>query len=281
MGPSAIRIAGLNDHLRGLGHQVQDLGNLHVTVPESHPADGAKRRFMAEVSQVCTQLCSKVVRMMKEDTVPVILGGDHSISIGSIAGVARYYRSKKSRIGLIWMDAHGDMNTPETSPSGNIHGMPLAATLGYGPDALSAVGRFKRKALPENTVLIGARDLDLLEREAIRKSGIRVFSMRDIDELGMRVVMKEAIRIASHDTVGFHVSLDLDLLDPSEAPGVGTPVPGGITYRESHLAMETIADSGRMLAFDVVEVNPVLDERNRTAQVAVGLCASVFGKKIL
>ncbi len=281
MGPSAIRIAGLNDRLRELGYQVQDLGNLHVSVPETHPIGETKQRFMTEVSQVCSQLSSQIVGMMKEETIPVILGGDHSISIGSIAGVSKYYRSKKKRIGLIWMDAHGDMNTPETSHSGNIHGMPLAATLGYGPDALTAVGQFKQKVLPENTVLIGARDLDPLEKEMIRQSNIHVFTMREIDEIGMRGVMEKAIAIASEGTEGFHVSLDLDLLDPSEAPGVGTPAWGGITYRESHLAMEIIADSEKMLAFDIVEVNPILDERNSTAQLAVELCASVFGKKIL
>ncbi|MBI2821527.1 MAG: arginase [Acidobacteria bacterium] len=281
MGPSAIRIAGLNDRLRELGYQVQDLGNLHVSVPESHPIGETKQRFMNEVSQVCSQLCTQVVGIMKQETVPVILGGDHSISIGSIAGVARYFRSKRKRIGLIWMDAHGDMNTPETSASGNIHGMPLAATLGYGPEALSAVGQFRHKVQPQDTVLIGVRDLDPLEKEMIRQSGIHVFTMREIDEMGMRRVMEHAIKVAADGTAGFHVSLDLDLLDPSEAPGVGTPVWGGITYRESHLAMEIIADSEKMLAFDIVEVNPVLDERNSTAQLAVELCASVFGKKIL
>jgi arginase len=281
MGPSAIRIAGLNDRLRDLGYQVQDLGNLPVSIPETHPIGETKQRFMAEVCQVCSQLSTKIISMMKEETIPVILGGDHSISIGSIAGVARYYRSKRKRIGLIWMDAHGDMNTPKTSPSGNIHGMPLAATLGYGPDALTAVGQFKQKVLPDNTVLIGARDLDPLEKEMIRQSNIHVFTMREIDEIGMRGVMQKAVGIASDGTEGFHVSLDLDLLDPSAAPGVGTPVAGGITYRESHLAMEIIADSEKMLAFDIVEVNPILDERNRTARLAVELCASVFGKKIL
>ncbi|MBI4456883.1 MAG: arginase [Acidobacteria bacterium] len=281
MGPSAIRIAGLNDRLRELGYLVQDLGNLQVSVPETHPIGETKQRFMSEVSQVCSELCTKVVSMMKEETIPVILGGDHSISIGSIAGVARYYRDQKKKIGLIWMDAHGDMNTPEISASGNIHGMPLAATLGYGPDALTAVGRFKQKVRPKNTVLIGARDLDPLEKEMIRQSNIQVFTMREIDEIGMRRVMEKAIEIVSDGTAGFHVSLDLDLLDPSEAPGVGTPVRGGITYRESHLAMEIISDSEKILAFDIVEVNPILDERNATAQVAVELCASVFGKKIL
>ncbi|HEY2933170.1 MAG TPA: arginase [Acidobacteriota bacterium] len=281
MGPSAIRIAGLNERLRDLGYAVQDLGNLHVSVPETHPVGETKQRFMAEVSEVCAHLCEKVVAMMRDGTTPVILGGDHSISIGSIAGVSKYYRQKNERIGLIWMDAHGDMNTPETSPTGNIHGMPLAAILGYGPDALSAIGDFKEKARPQNTVLIGARDLDPLEREMIRNSKIHVFTMREIDEIGMRGVMEKAITLASEGTAGFHVSLDLDLLDPTEAPGVGTPVWGGITYRESHLAMEILADSGRMLAFDIVEVNPILDERNATAQLAVELCASVFGKKIL
>ncbi|MBI3940049.1 MAG: arginase [Acidobacteria bacterium] len=281
MGPSAIRIAGLNDRLRQLGHSVQDLGNLHVSVPESHPPGEIRQRFMKEVSQVCGQLCRRIVSMMREETIPVILGGDHSISIGSVAGVAKYFRARKKKIGLIWMDAHGDMNTPETSPSGNIHGMPLAAILGYGPDALSAVGQFKQKVQPAHTALVGVRDLDPLEKETIRRSGIHVFTMRNIDEIGMRGVMQRAIEVASEDTAGFHVSLDLDFLDPSGAPGVGTPVPGGVTRRESHLAMEIIADSDKMLAFDIVEVNPILDERNSTARMAAELCASVFGKKIL
>ena len=190
MGPSAIRIAGLNERLRVLGYEVRDLGNLTVSVPETHPPADTRHSFMKEISEVCGRLCTRVTAMMREDTIPVVLGGDHSISMGSIAGVARHYRLKRKKIGLIWMDAHGDMNTPETSPSGNIHGMPLAATLGYGPDALAAVGGFKGKTAPENTALIGVRDLDPQERERVRSSGIHVFTMRDIDERGMRPVME-------------------------------------------------------------------------------------------
>ncbi len=213
---------------------------------------------------------------------PVILGGDHSVAAGSVSGVAEYYRRKQQKIGLIWIDAHSDFNTPETSPSGNVHGMPLAALLGLGPDPLKNICGFSPKVLPENTVLIGVRDIDATEKENIKRAGLtEVYTMRDIDERGMRTVMEEALRAAGRGTAGYHVSLDMDWIDPEDAPGVGTPVRGGATYREAHLAMEIIADHGRMLSLEVVEVNPVIDEHNRTADLAVELISSAFGKKIL
>jgi arginase len=213
---------------------------------------------------------------------PVILGGDHSVAAGSVSGVAEYYRRQNQKIGLIWIDAHSDLNTPESSPSGNVHGMPLAALLGLGPDSLKNICGFSPKVFPENTVLIGVRDIDATEKENIKRVGLaEVYTMRDIDERGMRTVMEEALRAAGRGTAGYHVSLDMDWIDPEDAPGVGTPVRGGSTYREAHLAMEIIADHGRMLSLEVVEVNPVIDEHNRTADLAVELISSAFGKKIL
>jgi arginase len=213
---------------------------------------------------------------------PLVLGGDHSLAAGSIAGVAEFYRRKGEKIGVLWIDAHSDINTPETSPSGNVHGMPLAALLGLGPAALSDIFGYAPKIAAENTVLIGVRDIDAAERENIRRAGVaEVYTMRDIDERGMRTVMEEALRAAGCGTAGYHVSLDMDWIDPEDAPGVGTPVRGGATYREAHLAMEIIADHGRLLSMEIVEVNPVIDEHNRTAELAVELACSAFGKKIL
>ena len=212
---------------------------------------------------------------------PLLLGGDHSLAAGSVSGVAEFYRRKGEKIGVVWIDAHSDINTPDTSPSGNVHGMPLAALLGMGPDALTKISGDAPKILAENTVLIGVREIDAAERENIRRAGIAVYTMRDIDERGMRTVMEEALRAAGRGTAGYHVSIDMDWIDPEDAPGVGTPVRGGATYREAHLAMEIIADHGRLLSFEIVEVNPVIDEHNRTADLAVELACSAFGKKIL
>ncbi len=214
---------------------------------------------------------------------PLILGGDHSLAAGSVSGVAEFYRRQGQKIGVIWIDAHSDINTPDTSPSGNVHGMPLAALLGLGPDTAGARSlAFRPRLPPENTVLVGVRDVDAAERENIRRAGMaEVYTMRDIDERGMRTVMEEALRAAGRGTAGYHVSLDMDWIDPEDAPGVGTPVRGGATYREAHLAMEILADHGRMFSFEIVEVNPVIDEHNRTADLAVELACSAFGKKIL
>jgi arginase len=223
-----------------------------------------------------------VIKTLEEGATPVILGGDHSVAAGSVSGVAEFHRRKGQKIGLIWIDAHSDINTPETSPSGNVHGMPLAALLGLGPRELSDIYDFSPKVDPDNVVLIGVRDIDITEKENIKRAGItEVYTMRDIDERGMRTVMEEALRAAGRGTAGYHVSLDMDWIDPEDAPGVGTPVRGGATYREAHLAMEILADHGRMLSFEIVEVNPVIDEHNRTAHLAVELISSAFGKKIL
>jgi arginase len=226
-------------------------------------------------------LAARVHGAMAHGFVPVVLGGDHSVAVGTVTGVAQYFREREQCVGLIWLDAHADMNTPETSPSGNIHGMPLACILGLGLDALADLAGFRPKVLPKNTVIVGLRDVDMTERPHVRESGVRAFTMRDIDERGLRAVMEEAIRIACDGTVGFHCSLDMDFVDPKDAPGVGTPIRGGATYREAHLAMEMICDSRNMTSIEVVEVNPVLDEANRTADLAVELIMSGLGKRIL
>jgi arginase len=282
MGPSAVRVAGLEARLEALGHEVNDSGNIAVAVAETRHAGEQNARYLNEITETCTHAADAVLRSLEEGMTPVVLGGDHSVAAGTVSGVAEFYRRENKKIGLIWIDAHSDINTPETSPSGNVHGMPLAALLGLGPESLANIFGFSPKIAPENTVLIGVRDIDATEKENIRRAGItEVYTMRDIDERGMRTVMEEALRAAGRGTAGYHVSLDMDWIDPEDAPGVGTPVRGGATYREAHLAMEIIADHGRMLSFEIVEVNPVIDERNRTADLAVELISSAFGKKIL
>jgi arginase len=213
--------------------------------------------------------------------VPVVLGGDHSIAVGTTAGVASYMHKHSKRVGMIWLDAHGDMNTPESSPSGNVHGMPLASIMGYGPPELTELAGIKPMVEPRNVALVGIRDLDARERRLVKESGVRIFTMRDIDERGMREVMTEALRVASEDTAGVSVSLDMDFVDPSDAPGVGTPVRGGVTYREAHLALEMLADSRAMVSLELVEINPVIDLHNTTALLGVELLLSGLGKKIL
>ncbi|QQE78493.1 arginase [Alicyclobacillus sp. SO9] len=277
MGPSAIRYAGLEEKLEALGHDVEDLGNIPVPTPEMHRVTNDKLKYLDEVTAVCTALSKEVNNVVKEGFTPIILGGDHSISIGSIAGIA----SSQSSFGVIWFDAHGDMNTDTTTPSGNIHGMPLAVNLGMGHPSLVELGGFAPKIKPENVVLVGARSIDEHEADLIRKSGITVYSMAEIDKRGMGPVMEEAIKIASEGTSGIHLSLDLDALDPMFVPGVGTPVNGGVTYREGHLAMELLAASKQLMSVDVVEVNPILDRENRTAVMAVELVESLFGKTVM
>jgi arginase len=281
MGPSAVRVAGLEARLEALGHIVEDGGNVAVAIAEQKKVGDQHAKYLKEITATCTKSADLVLKALESDHVPLVLGGDHSVAAGTVAGVAEFYRRKEQKIGLIWIDAHSDINTPDSSPSGNVHGMPLAAIMGLGPAELGNIYNFSPKVHPENCVLVGVRDIDAIEKENIRKAGIEVFTMRDIDERGMRVVIEEALRIAGRDTVGYHVSLDMDWIDPEDAPGVGTPVRGGATYREAHLAMEIIADHGRMLSFEIVEVNPVIDEHNRTAMLAVELAASAFGKKIL
>jgi arginase len=281
MGPSALRVAGLQARLKQLGHQVEDIGNIPVKQAEEMPVGEKRAKYMAEIAETCKDLAEIVQKCLEEDFVPLVLGGDHSIAAGAVSGVAAHFRKEKKQIGYIWLDAHGDMNTPESSPSGNVHGMPLAAVMGYGAPELVDLLGFKPKVEPQNIVLVGVRDLDLQERRLVKKSGVRVFTMRDIDERGMREVMADALKYATDDTDGISVSLDMDFVDPSDAPGVGTPVRGGVTYREAHLAMEMIADSDAMASMEVVEINPVIDEHNRTALLGVELILSGLGQKIL
>ena len=283
MGPSALRAAGLQAKLEALGYQVTDRGNVAVAVAETKDRGDKRARFLAEIAKSAEITAKCVQEALAHGATPVVLGGDHSVAAGTVAGVANYFRAHQNpqkRIGLIWMDAHSDINTPETSPSGNVHGMPVAALLGMEPGALRDLLSWSPKVLPKNTVLIGIRDVDETERENIRQAGVTVYTMRDIDELGLRTVMERAIPIAAEGTAGYHVSVDMDWVDPEDAPGVGTAVRGGATYREAHLAMEILADHGGMLSFELVEVNPILDEHNRTAELAVQLLCSAFGKKI-
>lgn len=281
MGPSALRIAGVTGRLERLGYEVVDLGNLPVRIPESADPGDPSARFLDEIAAVNRALAERVREILDEGAVPLVLGGDHSISIGSIAGAADWARAGGEDIGLLWFDAHADMNTPVTTPSGNIHGMPLAAALGYGDSALVEIAGFSPKVRPEKTVLIGARDIDREEGETVRDSGVRVFTMREIDEDGIVPVLEEALAIASEGTRGFWVSWDMDFVDPNYAPGVGTPVKGGVNYREGHLALEIVSDTDGMVGMDCVEVNPILDERNRTGQLGTELVLSAFGKSIL
>jgi arginase len=281
MGPSAVRVAGLEARLEEIGHVVEDAGNIVVAIPEQKKQGDVRAKYLKEIAATCSKHAELVLKTLESGKVPLALGGDHSVAAGTVAGVAEFYRRQNQKIGLIWIDAHTDINTPETSPSGNVHGMPLAATMGLGPSELSNIFNFSPKVSPENCVLVGVRDIDAIEKANVRRAGIQVLTMRDIDERGMRTVMEEALRFAGRGTAGYHVSLDMDWIDPEDAPGVGTPVRGGATYREAHLAMEIIADHGRMLSFEIVEVNPVIDEHNRTADLAVELALSAFGKKIL
>ncbi|MGB2898344.1 MAG: arginase [Candidatus Acidiferrum sp.] len=281
MGPSALRGAGLQTSIKKLGLQVEDIGNLSVKQPEEMPIGEKRAKYMQEIAETCGDVAAAAEKALSEGFLPLVLGGDHSIAAGVAAGVANHFRKEKKQIGYLWLDAHGDMNTPESSPSGNVHGMPLAAIMGYGAPELVDLLGFKPKAEPGNIVIVGARDLDAQERKIVKKSGIHVFTMRDIDERGMREVMSDALKYAMDDTAGIAVSLDMDFVDPSDAPGVGTPVRGGVTYREAHLAMEMIADTESMVSLEVVEINPILDEHNRTALLGVELVLSGLGQKIL
>ena len=281
MGPSALRLAGLDDRVASLGYRVCDLGNVEVEQPEATPIGPSRARYLMQIASTCTRLAGMVESAMASGDMPLVLGGDHSIAIGTISGVAQHFRKADRKLGLVWVDAHADMNTPDSSPSGNIHGMPLACCLGIGPEELTRIFDFAPKIDPANVVLVGIRDVDILERNFVKGTGVRAFTMRDIDELGMRAVMKNAVEIASNGTAGIHMSFDMDAVDPREAPGVGTPVRGGLTYREAHLAMELLCDSGKMVSMEIVEVNPVLDEANRTAILGVELVMSALGKRIL
>ena len=268
MGPSAVRDADLNERLLQLGYEVIDEGNIVVRNQEMMQITDRRLKYLPEIATACRKLADRVEAALEEDAIPLILGGDHSIAIDSVSGLASFHRKRGNKVGVIWFDAHGDMNTPETSPSGNIHGMPFAVILDHGAQVLTQIGGFSPKVDPEEAV-------------TRKNSGIRVVTMRELDERGMSAVMDEAIWWASRRTVGFHVSMDMDFVDPYYAPGVGTPVQGGPTYRESHLVMEKIADSGKLLSFELAEVNPVLDVANRTAELGVQLISSAFGKKIM
>lgn len=281
MGPSALRVAGLQARLKQLGYQVEDIGNISVKQPEEQHYGDKRAKYLNEIAETCQGLAETVEKTLSEEMMPIVLGGDHSIAAGSVAGVASFFRKQSKRVGLIWLDAHGDVNTPESSPSGNVHGMPLASIMGYGAPELTELCNFKPKIEPQNVVMVGIRELDTKERQLVKKSGVHVFTMREIDERGMRDVMAEALRFATDDTNGIAVSLDMDFLDPTEAPGVGTPVRGGVTYREAHLALEMIADSHALVSFELVEINPVVDLHNKTAILGVELALSGLGKKIL
>jgi arginase len=275
MGPSAIRYAGLQEHLQRLGYAVHDCGNLDVPVVEEVTEREPNARYVEAVAEVCNRIYQEILTCMAEDDFAIVLGGDHSISIGSIAAMAR-----RQPTGVIWVDAHGDFNTPETSPSGNVHGMPVAALIGQGALSLVNVGYAGAKLQPSQIVMIGVRDLDPEERARLAESHISVFTMTEIDEHGIAEVTRRALdRLNFMDVL--HVSLDMDALDPEDAPGVGTPVRGGISYREAHLLMEILAHSGKVRSLDIVEINPILDERNQTAETAVALAASLLGKRIL
>src|SRR3954466_5342398 len=282
MGPSAFRIAGLDEQLTTLGLTIVDKGDLVTPIPETRPERNERKKYIADIAKVCDKLYQCALESLEEGALPVVLGGDHSLAAGSVAAAAAWARRDgERRIGLLWIDAHGDMNTPATSPSGNVHGMPLAALLGPQPHELSRIGGFQPTVLPEHTVLIGVRNLDAREKELVRASGVHVFTMKDIDRQGIATVVEQAVALASNGTAGVHVSFDMDVCDPSIAPGVGTPVKGGLDYREAHMVMEIVADSGLLMSLDLVEVNPTLDIRNTTAELGVELALSALGQKIL
>ena len=282
MGPNTIRYAALearfslDEQLRQLGYTVLDEGNLVVAPPENSSMNNSHLRNLKPILDVCERLATVVEHACGPDDFPVVLGGDHSLALGSVTGVVK----ARGPIGLLWIDAHGDFNTDQTTPSGNIHGMPLAALAGLGDERLVYLGGFSPKVSPAHIAIVGARDLDIGERELLRQSHVHVFTMKDIDLRGLPATITEALEITTSGTNGVHVSFDMDVIDPLEAPGVGTRVAGGMTYREAHLAMELIADSGKLTSLDIAEVNPVLDQENRTARLAVELILSALGKRI-
>jgi arginase len=281
MGPSAFRIAGIGDRMAALGRTVVDKGDLAAPIPETQRPTDAKKKYILEIAKVCQRLYERTSKSLDEGALPVVLGGDHSLATGSVAASADWLRRTVSKpLGLIWVDAHGDMNTPATTGSGNVHGMPLAALLGQEPIELASIGSTP-SVLPDNTVLVGIRNLDEREKEQIRASGVHVFTMKDIDRHGIANVAERALALAARGTGGIHVSFDMDVCDPTVAPGVGTPVKGGFDYREAHMIMELVADSGQLVALDLVEVNPTLDIRNTTAEFGSELALSALGKRIL
>ena len=281
MGPSAIRIAGVAQRLAELGHKVVDEGDIVIKNMEELKVGNERARYLPEIARASAIIARKTERIMGLSHFPLLLGGDHSIAVGTISGIAAFARGQGARVGVLWIDAHGDINTPDTSPSGNIHGMPLAVVLGYGPPELTSIGGPPPKVDPANVALVGIRSLDAGEKKRLKETGVQVHTMADIDRHGVHRVMKKAISQATDGTDFVHVSMDLDAVDPAVAPGVGTPVKGGLDYREAHLVMELIADSGVMSSLELVEVNPILDQHNASAEFAVELVQSAFGKKIL
>ncbi len=281
MGPSAIRIAGLGERLAALGCDVSDQGDIAAPSPETHDPRDPTKKFVREIARVCQDLYLQAFQAHRDGALPIVLGGDHSLAAGSVGASADFAAAEQRTIGLIWVDAHGDMNTPATTGSGNVHGMPLAALLGDEPAELATIGHGAPKVRPETTVLLGVRNLDDLEKQRIRDSRVHVFTMRDIDREGIAVIMARALELAGAGTMGVHVSFDLDVCDPAIAPGVGTPVKGGLNYREAHYVMEAVAESGRLMALDLVEVNPILDAQNQTATLATELALSSMGMRII
>ena len=281
MGPSALRIGGLVAKLVRLGYEVRDQGDLPAPAAEESAFGDPRAKFLTAIGQVCGEVCARVERALDAGHLPLVVGGDHSIAMGTVSGVVSHHRKRDAEIGLMWVDAHADMNTPESSPSGNVHGMPLRVLLGQGPSSLVDLGGTGPKVRPEKVALIGIRDLDRREREVVAESGVHVFTMKEVDRYGMSEVAFRALEAVNDETDGFHLSLDLDSVDPQYAPGVGTPVPGGLTFREAHLLMELIADNGGLCSMEVVEHNPTLDHANKTAELGVNLVQSALGRQIL
>ena len=281
MGPSAVRIAGIGERLAQMGCIVVDKGDLAAPIPETQVERDPQKKYIREIARVCTRLYQQVYQTLTDGALPIVLGGDHSLAAGSVGASADFAAANGGEIGLLWIDAHGDMNTPATSSSGNVHGMPLAALLGPEPSELSKIGQRSPKVRADRTVLIGVRNLDNQEKERIRDAKINVFTMKDIDRHGIAVVMKRALAIAGKDTSGIYASFDLDVCDPTIAPGVGTPVKGGLDYREAHMVMEMVADSGRLAGLDLVEINPILDSQNQTAILGTELALSALGMRII
>jgi len=282
MGPSAFRSAGLGEQVAALGYTVVDKGDLPAPIPETQEQRDERKKYIREIAKVCQKLYQSSLASLTEGAFPLVLGGDHSLGAGSVAAAADWAKQAKDLpIGLLWIDAHGDMNTPATSLSGNVHGMPLAALLGTEPAELARIGTVTPKVLPAHTVLVGVRNLDEREKVAVRDSHVHVFTMKDIDRQGIASIIEQAVRLAGSETAGIHVSFDMDVCDPQIAPGVGTPIRGGLDYREAHMVMEIVADSGLLTSLDLVEVNPTLDVRNATAQLGTELALSALGMKII
>lgn len=281
MGPSAVRIAGIGERVAALGHAVIDKGDISAPTPETSDRGDERRKYLPDIAEVCRKLYQSSLESLEAGALPLVLGGDHSLATGSVAAAAAWARARGKPLGLLWVDAHGDMNTPATTTSGNVHGMPLAALVGDEPAELSGIGGFSPKVLPDHTVLVGVRNLDPIEKDRVLTSKVHVFTMKDIDRAGVAAVAERAIALAGQGTAGIHVSFDMDVCDPTIAPGVGTPVKGGLNYREAHMVMELVADSGLLTSIDLVEINPILDTENSTALLGTELLLSALGMKIL